>query len=178
MTYEEQTPYVSPARAPQSVNGLAIASLVTSLISLQLIGIVLGHIALVQIKKTGQAGRGLALAGVIIGYSTVALVLIIAAIAIPVFMGQKSSMNEQIVKSDLQTAWTAVIAYGAANPGVDEVPSFTDGTLVPYGLTQSPFTETLEATGTYSTGITLVATTVDGHTFQISDGTGIVDLGD
>jgi hypothetical protein len=176
MTYEEQYPYVSTAPASRSTNGLAIASLVTSLISLQLIGIVLGHIALVQIKKTGQAGRGLALAGVIIGYSTVALALIIAAIAIPVFMGQKTAANEAVVKSDLQTAYVAVVAYGVANPTTDEVPSFTDGSLDAYGFTQSPYTETIEASGSYTTGITLTATSVDGHTYQISDGTGIVEL--
>ena len=58
---------------PQSTgtNGLAIASLVCSLFGWicgvgTILGLVLGLIALSQIKKTGQEGRGMALAGVII----------------------------------------------------------------------------------------------------------------
>lgn len=48
-------------------NGLAIAALVGGLV-LAPLGIVLGHIALSQIKRSGEQGRGLALAGLIIGY--------------------------------------------------------------------------------------------------------------
>lgn len=60
-------------------NGFAIASLVCSLVGwlcggiLSIIGIVLGVVALNQIKQTGQQGRGLALAGIIVG--AVSLVL-------------------------------------------------------------------------------------------------------
>lgn len=69
-------------------NVLAIVSLVTSILGLSLIGIITGHIGMNQIKKTGESGRGLAIAGLIIGY--VALVfeiiwivgLIVAAAAV------------------------------------------------------------------------------------------------
>ena len=46
-------------------------------------GIIFGHIALSQIKRTGQGGRGLAIAGLIAGYILVALtvVLVIALAA-------------------------------------------------------------------------------------------------
>lgn len=59
-------------------NGLAIASLVLSLIGFfcglgSIIGIVLGFIARGQIRKTGQGGAGLALAGIIIGFVSVIL---------------------------------------------------------------------------------------------------------
>ena len=54
--------------APAKWNVLAIVSLVTSLLWISLVGIITGHIALSQIKKTGEQGRGLALAGTIIGY--------------------------------------------------------------------------------------------------------------
>lgn len=47
-------------------NGLAIASLITAFI-FPIIGAILGFIARSQIKKTGQDGGGLALAGIIIG---------------------------------------------------------------------------------------------------------------
>lgn len=68
---------------PQSrgTNGLAIASLVCALLGWicgigPIVGLVLGIIALNQIKKTGQEGRGLALAGVIISGISIALIVI------------------------------------------------------------------------------------------------------
>ena len=52
-------------------SGLAIISLVLSLIFfipfLSVIAIILGIVALVQIKKTKQQGKGLAIAGIVIG---------------------------------------------------------------------------------------------------------------
>lgn len=42
--------------------------------------IILGHIALSQIKKRGQAGRGLALAGVIIGYCLLGIGVLLAIV--------------------------------------------------------------------------------------------------
>lgn len=72
----------------RSTNGLAIGSLSSSLIGFVvgwaftplfiglLIGIVLGHISLSQIKRTGEDGRGLALAGLIIGYIGTGIVIL------------------------------------------------------------------------------------------------------
>jgi hypothetical protein len=54
--------------SPEKTNGLAIAALLASLLTFWIVGIVLGHVALSQIKRSGDGGRGLALAGVIIGY--------------------------------------------------------------------------------------------------------------
>ncbi|MUL78790.1 DUF4190 domain-containing protein [Mycobacterium sp. CBMA226] len=51
---------------------MAIAALITGL-TIAPLGIVFGHIALSQIKQTGQGGRGLAIAGLVLGYVTVAL---------------------------------------------------------------------------------------------------------
>lgn len=78
----------SPSQAPvQSLtaktNTLAIAALISSFI-ISVLGIVLGHIALNQIKRTGENGRGLAIAALVIGYVAVGitvLVIIIGAIA-------------------------------------------------------------------------------------------------
>lgn len=58
---------------PPGTSGLAIASLVTSLVSLMfcgltsIVGVILGAIAIRETKRTGQDGFGLALAGVIVG---------------------------------------------------------------------------------------------------------------
>ncbi len=59
-------------------NGLAIASIVLSLAAFLTFasaigGVVTGHIALSQIARTGEEGRGLAIAGLVIGYIFVAL---------------------------------------------------------------------------------------------------------
>ena len=56
-------------------NTLAIASLISSFF-ISLLGIILGHIALNQIKTTGEGGRGLAIAGVVIGYASIAIGII------------------------------------------------------------------------------------------------------
>ena len=78
------TPY--PAQK-SGTNVLAIIALVGAFV-FPLAGVICGHIALSQIKRTGEQGRGLALAGLIIGYIYIAIVvlliifsIIIAAIA-------------------------------------------------------------------------------------------------
>jgi hypothetical protein len=73
-------------QAPAGTNGLAIASLTVSLASpllcslLSIVGIVLGVVALNQIKQTGQQGRGLALAGIIVGTVLVVLTIIVIVV--------------------------------------------------------------------------------------------------
>ncbi len=65
------TPYGSAnpyAPAPQQkTNTLAIVSLVLAFV-VSLGAVICGHIALNQIKKTGEQGRGLAIAGLVLGY--------------------------------------------------------------------------------------------------------------
>jgi Domain of unknown function (DUF4190) len=72
------------AGAPaQRTNTLAIIALVLGIV-VPIGGIICGHIALAQIKRTGEAGHGLALAGTIIGYvlTVLGIVLIVAYIAL------------------------------------------------------------------------------------------------
>lgn len=65
-------------------NGLSIASLVLSIVGLLWIlpfvgsvaGAIMGHISLNQIKRTGDNGRGMALAGIIVGWAGVGLFVI------------------------------------------------------------------------------------------------------
>ena len=59
------TPYGAPL-APRT-NTLAIIALVLAL-TVPIGGIICGHLALGQIKRTGESGHGLALAGTIIGW--------------------------------------------------------------------------------------------------------------
>jgi hypothetical protein len=55
-------------------------------------GVITGHIALGQIKRTGEKGRGMAIAGVIVGWVAIGFgVLIIIAIALFTTIGGVSS---------------------------------------------------------------------------------------
>jgi hypothetical protein len=55
------------------LNTLAVVSIATALTSIGAVAaIITGHVALTQIKKSGQSGRVLALAGTIVGYVTIA----------------------------------------------------------------------------------------------------------
>ncbi|WP_280468363.1 DUF4190 domain-containing protein [Nocardia cyriacigeorgica] len=73
--YPYQAGYQPYGMPPVGTNGMAIGSLITSCIGLLccgllvpgLVGLVLGLVALNQIKQTGQEGRGLAIAGISVG---------------------------------------------------------------------------------------------------------------
>ena len=72
--YGAPSPYGSMPQAQQT-NGLAIASLVVSIGSVVLccglpgiVGAILGHVARKQIREQGQAGEGMALGGIIVGW--------------------------------------------------------------------------------------------------------------
>jgi uncharacterized protein with PQ loop repeat len=65
-----------------SLNTLAVVSLATALTSIGAVAAVItGHIALAQLKTEPKSGRAMALAGLIVGYATIAL-WIVGAIAI------------------------------------------------------------------------------------------------
>ncbi len=78
--YPPLTPgYPAP---PVGTNGLAIASLITAFVGFlccvgSIVAIVLGIVALNQIKQTRQEGRGLAIAGISIGVAGLAMILIV-----------------------------------------------------------------------------------------------------
>lgn len=73
-----------PAFSAPKTNGLAIAAFVLSLLGFALLPVILGHVALGQVKRTGDAGAGFAIAGLVIGYLTCALYVVLAlAVIIP-----------------------------------------------------------------------------------------------
>jgi len=64
---------------------MALVSMICSLAGIftgvtAVVGIILGHIALNQIKNTGEEGRGMAVAGLVIGY-----ILVVVAILVFIF---------------------------------------------------------------------------------------------
>jgi hypothetical protein len=76
------------AVAQRGTNGFAIASMVLGILWLYWVGSVLalvfGYIALKQIKQRGEGGKGMAIAGVVLGWVEVAVIpiIIIAVFAI------------------------------------------------------------------------------------------------
>ena len=77
----------APAVTPVAgTNGLAIASLACGLVQLvfgpvtAIPAVVFGHVALHRIKRTGEQGAGLALAGLILGWTTVILIVVVGLV--------------------------------------------------------------------------------------------------
>lgn len=58
------------------INLFAMLSLILSLVGIGIGGIILGHIALSQLKTKPQSGRALAIAGLAIGYASIAVGLV------------------------------------------------------------------------------------------------------
>jgi hypothetical protein len=100
--YPPSNPYGPPAgygyQPPKPTNGLAIGSMVTSIAGavflclygvggiVGLVGAILGHVAMRQIKANDQNGRGMALAGVIVGWIAFALMIVIVAVIVIFFI--------------------------------------------------------------------------------------------
>jgi peptidyl-prolyl cis-trans isomerase B (cyclophilin B) len=78
------TPGYAAVPAEQKTNVLAIVSLVISILGFNVIAIILGAIGLSQIKKTGEKGRGLAIAGIIIGAVSLVIGIIIVIVSVAV----------------------------------------------------------------------------------------------
>jgi hypothetical protein len=82
-----------PYPAARPTNTMAIVALVSSLVMAPL-GIIFGHISLSQIKRSGDDGRGLALAGTVIGYVGTAFA-VLGVVFFLVVMGAMSAAVHQ-----------------------------------------------------------------------------------
>jgi len=86
--YGQPAPAYGQPAGPKT-NTLAIISLVASIAGIvilwgigSIVGVICGHISLSQIKKTGEQGHGMAVAGLIVGYIGIGLAIIGTIIAI------------------------------------------------------------------------------------------------
>ena len=116
-----------PPPAPvvaSETSGKAVASLICGIIGIFpfcVIAIILGHISLSQIGKgAGRlTGKGVAIAGLVLGYlglAAIPFILIIAAIAIPNLPRAKISANEASAVSSVRILQAAEVSYKMANP--------------------------------------------------------------
>ncbi len=78
------TPYAASAPAGKPTNVLAIIALIGAFV-IAPAGIICGHIALGQIKRTGEGGHALALWGTILGYVFTAIWLLVVIMWVAAF---------------------------------------------------------------------------------------------
>lgn len=113
--------YVPVPPGPRPTDGMAIASLVTGILGMALIPLILGILSLNKIKKTGAGGRGMAIAGVVLG-ALGTLSYVILAILMFIGMAAMTGSSSSIDNSDLGTGSSVVVtqegidAELAANP--------------------------------------------------------------
>jgi len=74
--YQPQYPQQFQPSRSGNTNSMAIASLICAFFIFPL-GIIFGHIAMGQIKRTGEGGKGLATAGLIIGYLVLGFLILL-----------------------------------------------------------------------------------------------------
>lgn len=108
----------------------------------------------------------------------VIIIGILAAIAIPIYIGVQESATDSGVKSDLANAKIAVTAYYTDKATGTPVLASTDAAMVKYGFTQGDSTESLiflanplKAGDTYC--ITGLSTT--GKSFNVTASAGVAD---
>ncbi|WP_328354328.1 DUF4190 domain-containing protein [Mycobacterium sp. NBC_00419] len=78
--------YVVPV-VVRSTNSMAVASFVCSLLCLSVLGVIFGHVALSQISRSGEDGKGLAIAGLVIGYILVGIGVLIYVVPALMLIG-------------------------------------------------------------------------------------------
>ncbi len=120
-------PLPPPVPAPivaEETSGKAVASLICGIINIFpfcVIAIILGHISLSQIGKSAGRlkGRGLAIAGLVMGYLglvAIPFILIVAAIAIPNLLRAKIFANESSAVGSVRNLVSAEISYQSTHP--------------------------------------------------------------
>ncbi len=72
-----QPPYGQPIVVSRPTNGLAIAAMIVAIVGFGPVGAIMGHIARKQIQQTGEQGDGFALAGIIVGWITTGIWVLI-----------------------------------------------------------------------------------------------------
>ncbi|MFJ6560314.1 DUF4190 domain-containing protein [Streptomyces sp. NPDC091412] len=114
-------PQWNPAGQPvqPTLNGFAVTALVTSLVCLAPLGLIFGIVALVQISRKGQRGKGLAIAGISVSGAVLLLAALVAGTAdfkVWTLPGRDSS--GEVTRS----GWTTILSLRTGdcfNPGTE-----------------------------------------------------------
>ncbi|WP_264067887.1 peptidylprolyl isomerase [Mycolicibacterium komossense] len=116
-----QPPYPPPYAGPRPTNAMAIASIVCAFV-LAPLGVIFGHISLSQIKKSGEDGRGLAIAGLIVGY-LITFVSIIALVFMLLFVAWVGQNIDRL--NGGYPGRPGYTAYPTPDLNIDKLPEFT-----------------------------------------------------
>jgi peptidyl-prolyl cis-trans isomerase B (cyclophilin B) len=103
---------------PRPTNALAIVSLVCAFLFAPL-GIIFGHMSLAQIRKTGEEGRGLAIAGLVISYLITVFTVVVVVLSVLFFV----QVANELERLD---------GLATKNPSVTASPSPVDKNLPPF----------------------------------------------
>src|SRR5215471_10879972 len=122
-------------------SGKAIASMILGILSLFFLiiagipAIILGHISLSQVKKSGGriTGEGMAMAGLILGYVSVAVAPLLLMITIPNLMRARSAANQAAAAANVRTLVAVETTYSTTYPDDGYAPDLA--TLGPGGQT-------------------------------------------
>jgi type IV pilus assembly protein PilA len=108
-------PYVGPAETSGKAIGSLICGLLFFFFPISIVAIILGHLSLAEIRRSGGrlTGRGMAMTGLVLGYLGVSVIpiLIIAAIAIPNLLRARIAANEASALGSTRTIITAELTY-------------------------------------------------------------------
>ncbi|MGV8966806.1 MAG: DUF4190 domain-containing protein [Cellulomonas sp.] len=88
-TYGQPLPYGPPQ--PNTTDGMSIAALITGILGLGVVPVVLGILGLKRTKERGTSGRGLAIAGIVLGAAELVLGVILVAVSLIAVLGFSTS---------------------------------------------------------------------------------------
>lgn len=121
--------YIRPASlsqpaAPASAktNTMAIVALVSAFI-LSPLGVIFGFISLSQIKRTGESGRGLAIAGIVIGVVSMVLSGLFLAMAVASFSAFSGQVDETAARAEAEYQASIIQANAALESVVPDYSS-------------------------------------------------------
>jgi type IV pilus assembly protein PilA len=110
-------PYIGPSEMSGKAIGSLICGILFFFFPVAIVAILLGHLSLSEIRQAGGrlTGRGLAIAGLVLGYAGISFIpiLIIAAIAIPNLLRARMAANEASAIGSLRSIETAAFTYSS-----------------------------------------------------------------
>jgi len=111
------TPYTGAAETDGKAVGSLICGLMFFFLPVAIVAVVLGHISLGEIRRSGGRlrGSGMATAGLVLGYTGVSIIpiMIIAAIAIPNLLRARIAANEASAIGSMRSIEAAAFTYSA-----------------------------------------------------------------
>jgi type IV pilus assembly protein PilA len=108
----------------------------------------------------------------------IVIIGILAAIAIPVYLGVQNSAKDTAAKADLSNAKTAVVAYQTDNNATMPtlamlIPAPSPTGLGTYGFTQSTNTKSIIYGTVTATTFCMIATSITNNKFYVTESLGV-----